>query len=177
MLARGLLGLPRYPLRLLRALPGALPNLDETAFGTLPGAGTVARVSERVCRALRRATAACWSATNLKAPKTSFNGRISPHRRFAFGQLPLDEVKDGQEPARRAPSTTWWCRSAPARCAAGWIEHGELPDEPLVAQIPVSVRSERADGHLRQPDHADERRRCSPTSRTRWSGCSTPTRR
>ena len=29
MLARGLAGLPRYPLRLLRSLPRALPNVDE----------------------------------------------------------------------------------------------------------------------------------------------------
>ena len=39
---RGLLGLPRYPLRLLRSLPAAIPNLDETPFGMLPGAGAVA---------------------------------------------------------------------------------------------------------------------------------------
>src|SRR5215208_133471 len=45
MLTRGLLGVPRYPLRLLRSLPAALPNLDETAFNTLPGAGTVARAA------------------------------------------------------------------------------------------------------------------------------------
>ena len=47
MLARGIAGLPRYPLRALRSLPSALPNLDETPFGTIPGAGTVARVAER----------------------------------------------------------------------------------------------------------------------------------
>src|SRR3954452_20667479 len=39
MLARGLLGLPRYPVRALRSLPRAIPNLEETPFGTLPGAG------------------------------------------------------------------------------------------------------------------------------------------
>ena len=52
MLGRGLLGLPRYPLRLLRALPAALPNLDETAFSTLPGTGVAARVAGRVGQAL-----------------------------------------------------------------------------------------------------------------------------
>ena len=48
MLARGLMGLPRYPVRMLRSLPGALPNLDATPFGNLPGAERVAKVSERL---------------------------------------------------------------------------------------------------------------------------------
>ena len=61
--ARGLLGLPRYPLRLLRALPSALPNLDETAFSTLPGAGARrARGGPRRARASAAPTAACSSA-------------------------------------------------------------------------------------------------------------------
>lgn len=38
MLARAALGIPRYPLRLLRALPSALPNVEDTPFGVLPGA-------------------------------------------------------------------------------------------------------------------------------------------
>ena len=54
MLARGIAGLPRYPLRALRSLPSALPNLDETPFGTIPGAGTVARVAERAAWVVRR---------------------------------------------------------------------------------------------------------------------------
>src|SRR4051794_32423222 len=38
MLGRGLLGVPRYPLRALRSLPRALPNMSETgALGNLPG--------------------------------------------------------------------------------------------------------------------------------------------
>src|SRR6266540_1269158 len=39
MLARGLLGLPRYPLRVLRALPETIPNLEDVpVLGDLPGA-------------------------------------------------------------------------------------------------------------------------------------------
>src|SRR5438094_3000431 len=44
MLSRGLLGLPRYPMRLLRSLPAAVPNIEDTPFGVLPGAGTVGRL-------------------------------------------------------------------------------------------------------------------------------------
>ena len=38
MLTRGLMGVPRYPLRILRSLPRALPNLDESpVFAGIPG--------------------------------------------------------------------------------------------------------------------------------------------
>jgi hypothetical protein len=30
---------------------------------------------------------------DLRAPRVSVNGRITPHRRLAFGSLSLDEVK------------------------------------------------------------------------------------
>ena len=36
MLGLGLLGVPRYPFRMLRALPKAIPNLEDTPFGGLP---------------------------------------------------------------------------------------------------------------------------------------------
>ena len=50
--ARGLLGLPRYPLRLLRSLPAAIPNIEDTPFGVLPGAGTVGRLAGTLQRAV-----------------------------------------------------------------------------------------------------------------------------
>jgi WS/DGAT/MGAT family acyltransferase len=139
MLARGLLGVPKYPLRALRSLPAAMPNLEETPFGTLPGAGTVGRLAGRLQRAVR-GDGQRVVRSSLRAPKTSFNGRVSPHRRFAFGQIPLDEVKE----VKNLHGTT--VNDVVVAICAGavrrWlVEHAELPAEPLVAQIPISVRS------------------------------------
>ena len=138
MLGRGLLGLPRYPLRALRSLPRAVPNLEETPFGTLPGAGTVGRMAGRARGVVTRN--GVGPRTSLRAPKCSFNGRVSPHRRFAFGQLPLADVKA----AKNAHGCT--VNDVVVSMCAGvvrrWlVDHDELPDEPLVAQIPVSVRT------------------------------------
>jgi WS/DGAT/MGAT family acyltransferase len=133
MLGRGLLGVPRYPARLLRALPRALPNLEHTPFGVLPGAGTV----QRVTGVLRRDGV---ERGDLAAPKVIFSGRISPHRRFVFGRLSLDEVKV----AKNAHGTT--VNDVVVSICAGavrrWlVENDDLPDTPLVAQVPVSVRT------------------------------------
>ena len=145
MLGRGLLGLPRYPLRLLRALPAALPNLDETAFSTLPGTGVAARVAGRVGQVLTRGEGGLLERTSLKAPRTSFNGRISPHRRFAFGRLSLEAVKRVKN--RHGCTVNDVVVSICAGAVRSWLEeHGELSDDPLVAQIPVSVRSSEQAG-------------------------------
>jgi diacylglycerol O-acyltransferase / wax synthase len=144
MLGRGLLGVPRYPLRLLRSLPSALPNLDETAFNALPGAGTVARAAQRLGR-IGRGEGEVVERFNLRPPRTSFNRRISPHRRFVFGQLSLEEVKTvkNQHGYTVNDVVVAICAGAVRR----WlVAHDELPDDPLVAQIPISVRGEHEVG-------------------------------
>ena len=144
MLARGLLGVPRYPVRMLRALPSALPNLDETAFSALPGAGLVARAASRLQR-IGRDDGEVVERMTLRPPRTSFNGRISAHRRFVFGQLSLDEVKAVKNEHGYTVNDV-----VVAICAGAvrrWlVEHDELPVDPLVAQIPVSVRTEEEAG-------------------------------
>lgn len=144
MLARGLAGIPRYPVRMLRSMPSTLPNLTETPFGTLPGTGVVSRVADRVQRAVS-GDGGATSRQDLRAPKTSFNGRVSAHRRFAFGQLSLDEVKavKNEHGFTVNDVVVAICTGAVRR----WlIEHGELPADPLVAQIPVSVRTSEQAG-------------------------------
>ncbi|HEY2636321.1 MAG TPA: wax ester/triacylglycerol synthase family O-acyltransferase [Solirubrobacteraceae bacterium] len=140
MLGRGLVGLPRYPLRALRSLPSAVPHLDETPLGALPGAGTIGRTTRRLSRAaLRRRPVA--DRTNVAAPRTIFNGRRSPHRRFAFGQLSLEEVKAIKN--EHGVTVNDVIVSICAGAVRRWlVAHDDLPDGPLIAQIPVSVRSD-----------------------------------
>jgi diacylglycerol O-acyltransferase len=142
MLGRGLLGLPRQPLRALRALPSALPNLTE-----LPGANAfpaVPRISKALSR-LRGEDPAVLEITAARAPRTSFNGPVSPHRRFAFGSLSLDTVKRLKNELSITVNDV-----VVALCATAvrdWLlARDELPDQPLVAMIPVSVRTQEQVG-------------------------------
>jgi WS/DGAT/MGAT family acyltransferase len=139
MLGRGLLGVPRYPLRALRSLPRALPNVAETgALGNLPGAGTLGGIANRLQRTITRTPS--LPRPKMEAPKTSFNGRVSPHRRFAFGEMGLEEVKDVKNVYGVTVNDV--VVSICAGAVRRWLrEHDELPTVPLVAQIPVSVRT------------------------------------
>jgi diacylglycerol O-acyltransferase len=144
MLARGIAGIPRYPVRMLRSMPRTLPNLTDTPFGTLPGTGVVSRVASRVQRAIG-GDGSRPGRQALRAPKTSFNQRISAHRRFAFGQLSLDEVKSVKD-AHGFTVNDVVVTIVTGAVRRWLIEHGELPSDPLVAQIPVSVRTSEQAG-------------------------------
>jgi WS/DGAT/MGAT family acyltransferase len=146
MLGRGLLGAPRYLGRVIQGLPSTLPNLEDTPIiSDVPGAKLVGRSTARLARALRRRESRVLERTSLSPPRTSFNGRVSPHRRFAFGQLSLDQVKAVKNVYGYTVNDV-----VVALCAGAvrrWlVEHDELPDGPLVAQVPVSVRTEEQRG-------------------------------
>jgi WS/DGAT/MGAT family acyltransferase len=144
MLARGMLGLPRYPLRLLRSLPRALPNVAEVpSLGAIPGLKAAGRLAAVAQRAL--GGGGVIGRRDLVPPRTSFSGRISPQRRFAFGRLSLEEVKQVKN--------AYGCTvndvivSICAGAVRRWLlEHDELPADPLVAQVPVSVRTKGQQG-------------------------------
>jgi diacylglycerol O-acyltransferase / wax synthase len=78
------------------------------------------------------------------APKTPWNAAITAHRRFAYCTVPLAEAKE----VRQAFGCTFndvvmaVCSGALRR----YLErHEALPDEPLIAMVPVSVRSGNED--------------------------------
>jgi WS/DGAT/MGAT family acyltransferase len=143
MLGRGLLGLPRQPLRMIRSIPTVLPNLsDFPGVGTIPGGPTAARAVQRVWGLLPGARyEGVLETTTARPPRTPFNGRISAHRSFAFGSLSLDSVKALKNELGITVNDV-----VVALCATAvrdWlIERDALPEEPLVAMVPMSVRTE-----------------------------------
>jgi WS/DGAT/MGAT family acyltransferase len=147
MLGRGLMGLPRQPVRALRSIPTAVPNLTALPGATaFPGVPTLSRATASVRRRLGAdRDPAILEATTARPPRTSFNGRISGHRRFSFGQLSLDVVKAIKNEAGVTVNDV-----VVALCAGAlrdWMKaRDELPDKPLVAMVPVSVRTEEQMG-------------------------------
>jgi WS/DGAT/MGAT family acyltransferase len=88
---------------------------------------------------------AILEATTARPPRTSFNRRISGHRRFSFGQLSLDTVKAIKNEAGVTVNDV--VVSLCAGALRGWLqERDELPKEPLVAMVPMSVRTEEQMG-------------------------------
>jgi diacylglycerol O-acyltransferase / wax synthase len=142
MLGRALVGLPRQPLRALTALPTTVANLaDLPGFGAMPGAAAIAKVAARVQTALPGLPDGdVLDTVAVRAPKTRFNERITAQRRFAYGSISLDRVRKVKDAAGVTVNDV-----VMTLCAAAlreWLlEHDELPDEPLVAMVPLSVRT------------------------------------
>jgi WS/DGAT/MGAT family acyltransferase len=131
-------GTPRKGVRLARQAVRHLPALSrQLGFGPLPGEGLIDRTLGRKPELL--------SQEENPTPHTIFNGRITPHRRFAFGSLPLEDVKDikKQRGVTLNDVVMALCSGALRRYLE---ERRELPPEPLVAMVPVSVRTEDQQG-------------------------------
>jgi diacylglycerol O-acyltransferase / wax synthase len=81
------------------------------------------------------------------APTTPFNGPITPHRRVAFRSVDLDTVKAVKNAYGISVNDV-----VMAMCAGAlrrWlIDHDALPDPPLIAMIPVSVRDDAGKGAM-----------------------------
>src|SRR5438067_1611964 len=75
----------------------------------------------------------------LTAPRTSFNGAITPHRKVAYGIASLNDVKA----VKNAFGTT--VNDVVLATVGGGLRRylqrrGELPDKSLIATVPISVR-------------------------------------
>jgi len=142
MFMRGMLAVaatPRKGIRLGLKSMRHLPELAESmGFGPLPGTDTINRLTGR-----RKAE--MLSRAPTKPPRTSFNGRISAHRRFAFESFELARVK-----AVKSTFGVTVNDVIMAMCAGTlrrYLDaHDELPEASLVAMVPVSVRTEEQSG-------------------------------
>jgi WS/DGAT/MGAT family acyltransferase len=74
------------------------------------------------------------------APRTPFNATITAHRRFAYRSTSLEMVKGIKNALGATVNDV-----VMAACAGGlrtWLDsHGALPDTPLIAMVPVSIRT------------------------------------
>jgi diacylglycerol O-acyltransferase len=147
MLGRGLVGLARQPVRALRSAPTALPNLTELpGANAFPGVPALSRLVSGARRALGGPQdPGVLEITSARPPRTCFNGPISAHRSLAIGSVSLDTVKAIKNAAGVKVNDV-----VVAVCAGAvrnWLrERDELPDDPLVAMVPVSVRAEEEQG-------------------------------
>lgn len=77
----------------------------------------------------------------FSAPKTSLNQSITPHRRVAFAEMALDDFKTVKNHFSCTVNDV-----VLALCASSLrrylLDGDELPEEPLVAMVPMSVRTE-----------------------------------
>jgi diacylglycerol O-acyltransferase / wax synthase len=82
---------------------------------------------------------------SLLAPRLSFNAGITAHRRFAFRSVPLADAKHVKNEFGTTVNDV-----VLAMCAGALRTYlhkrDELPDAPLVAMVPVSVRTEDKKG-------------------------------
>ena len=114
----------RFTNELVRVLPTLAPALSTLVGGML---------------GLNRGDGEVITTTPGRAPATPFNRPITPHRRLALRSVDLDSVKAVKNAFGVSVNDV-----VMAMCAGAlrrWLaDHDALPDSPLIAMIPVSVR-------------------------------------
>ena len=83
----------------------------------------------------------------FSAPRTSLNTTITPHRRFAFTQVSLDDVKAVKNALGGTVNDVVLALCAGA-LRSYFEKRGEAIDKDLVAMVPVSVRTEDQKGTM-----------------------------
>jgi WS/DGAT/MGAT family acyltransferase len=133
----------RLNARMLRELRDAAPTGGTRALLDLVAQPLPGPVGDMLRRRLRTGYASEIDnpppLPPTQAPRTPWNRSITPHRRFAFTTLPLDDAKR----IRRAFGCTF--NDVVMAICAGTLrryllKHDCLPDEPLVAGVPLSIR-------------------------------------
>jgi WS/DGAT/MGAT family acyltransferase len=135
---------------------GALSSLtrqpEQTVAALRRTVGAVRGLAERN-RRLREEDGVDPPPAPFRAPRTSLNGAITAHRRFAFLEAPLDDIQT----IRQAFGGT--VNDVVLAGVAGGLrrllsERGESLDEPLVAMVPMSTRTSADAGVLGNKVHA-----------------------
>jgi WS/DGAT/MGAT family acyltransferase len=131
--------LTRHPLRvarlgvgLLRSAPALVAN---PAWPRLP----------LVDRLLGRDGDTVLSRPGLRAPATPFNRSITQHRRWGLASLPLPQLK-GVKTALGVTVNDVVLALCAGALRRWLLDHDALPQSPLIAAVPVSVRTSQQQG-------------------------------
>lgn len=147
LLTQGVASLPRYPVNLATRLGRILPHADLLpSVAGVPGSERISRSLSKVRNFVgRNADGQVIERPPVKAPRGPYGAPVSPHRIFGFGSVPLADVKAVKNAfAVKVNDVVVTLVAGAVR--ANLIERGELPDEPLVVFVPISVRTEEERG-------------------------------
>jgi WS/DGAT/MGAT family acyltransferase len=136
------------PVEVLRTVPKSLQYVDQLpGAANIPGTRLVSQTAGAVGRLLGEPAHHRPDPRDLKPPRTPLNGTITAHRRFAFGSLPLADVKTVNRHFGMTVNDTVMALTASA--LRRWLlDHDALPETPLVVAVPVSVRTRDQQGEL-----------------------------
>jgi len=118
-------------------LVGAMTSIARQPLRMVRAARNLAGSATRVVQRIRAAPVN--AGVPLTAPATPLNGVLTPHRRVTFTSVPLADIKD----VKRAFGVT--VNDVVLAVCAGALRRfldarGNVPDKPLLAAIPASVR-------------------------------------
>ncbi len=141
LVRRGVRQMASSPVELLRTVPKSLRYVDQLpGAANFPGTRLLSESASLVARALGDHPTEL-DARELKAPRTPLNGTITAHRRFSYGSLPLTDVKLVKNHFAMTVNDVVMALTASA--LRRWLlDHDALPLVPLVAAVPVSIRTE-----------------------------------
>jgi WS/DGAT/MGAT family acyltransferase len=155
MLTGAGLSLARHPRRLVRVQREMARRIGQSLGAQMPSASAAYRET------VRRTHGLAWlsrfidgggdsgdehylSRPVMRGPRVSFNRPVTPHRRVGFASVPFADIHD----IKQASGTT--VHDVVMAICAGGVRHwlsarGELPTEPLLAAVPVLVRTDADD--------------------------------
>jgi len=139
LLSRASINLTRNPMRASRLALRSMGELAKVARRV-----DIANTLDAIQRRLRPPSAEQRDRApilpRIAAPSTPFNKAITPHRRFAIGSVPLDDVKAIKN--RLGVTLNDVVMAVCAGALRRYLDASDsLPAEPLVAMVPVSIRS------------------------------------
>jgi diacylglycerol O-acyltransferase len=148
LVRRGITQLATHPAELAATLPQALQYVDQLpGAANVPGVRLLSETAGLMGRMMRVPARPRIESRQLRPPRTPLNGPITAHRRFAFGSLPMSDVKLVKNHFGMTVNDVVMALATTA--LRRWLlDHDALPEVPLVAAVPVSVRARDESGAL-----------------------------